>query len=99
MKSLNAIEETLKRHKRELKKRYRLKEMGIFGSYVRGENRKESDLDLLVEFEEGAKLSLLDLAGLEQELSDLLGINVDLVEKRCLKPHIGEQILKETVYL
>jgi len=99
MKSLKEIEEILKKSKRELKERYGLKEIGIFGSYVRGEHKKKSDLDVLVEFEEAAKLSLLDVIGLEQELSDLLGLKVDLVEKKCLKPHIGKKILKEVVYL
>ena len=66
---------------------------------MRGEPKKKSDLDVLVEFEKGAKLSLLDVVSLEQELSDLLGVKVDLVEKKCLKPYIGEKILKEVVYL
>jgi len=75
-----------------------VKEIGIFGSYVRGEEKGRSDLDVLVEFEEDAKLSLLDVVGLEIELSDLLGVKVDLVEKKNLKPRIGERILKEVIY-
>lgn len=66
---------------------------------MRGGQKKKSDLDILVEFEEGAKLSLLDVVGLEIELTDLLGVKVDLVERKCLKPHIGQHILKEVIYI
>jgi hypothetical protein len=81
-----------------LRERFKVKSIGVFGSYVRGEQKEGSDLDVLVEFEDDAKLSLLDVAGLEIELSDLLGVNVDLVEKRDLKPYIGERILSEVIY-
>ena len=97
MKSIQEIKKTLEQHKEELKERYKIKEIGIFGSYVRGEQKGKSDLDVLVEFEEDAKLSLLDVIGLEIELSDLLGVKVDLVEKKSLKPFIGKHILKEVV--
>ena len=96
---LEEIREILARHREELKERFRVKEIGIFGSYVRGEEKEGSDLDVLVEFEEDAKLSLLDVVGLEIALSDLLGVKVDLVEKKNLKPHIGERILKEVIYV
>jgi len=76
-----------------------IKEIGIFGSYVRGEFKEESDLDILVEFATNAKISLLDFVKLENYLSDLLGVKVDLVEKSALKPRIGKHILKEVVYL
>ena len=97
MKSIQEIKKTLEQHKEELKERYKIKEIGIFGSYVRGEQKGKSDLDVLVEFEEDAKLSLLDVIGLEIELSDLLGVKVDLVEKKSLKPYLGKHILKEVV--
>lgn len=93
------IKRKLLEHKEELKERYKVKQIGIFGSYVRGEQQETSDVDILVEFEEGARLSLFDIVGLETELSDLLGVKVDLVEKRPLKPHIGRHILEEVVYL
>jgi hypothetical protein len=80
-----------------LKKRYGIKEIGVFGSYVRGE--EGSDLDILVEFEEDTRISLLDFVGIEIYLSDLLGVKVDLVEKSALKPRIGRHILAEVVYL
>jgi len=66
---------------------------------VRGEAKEESDLDILVEFEPDAEISLLEFVELENYLSDLLGVKVDLVEKSALKPRIGKRILSEVVYL
>ena len=80
-------------------KKYGIKEVGIFGSYLRGEAGEESDVDILVEFKPDAKISLLDFVELENYLSDLLGVKVDLVERSALKPRIGKQILSEVVYL
>ncbi len=96
---LEEIKEILARHREELKEKFKVKEIGIFGSYVRGEPKGGSDLDVLVEFEEDAKLSSLDVVSLEIELSDLLGVKVDLVEKKNLKPYIGKRILNEVVYV
>lgn len=97
--NVEEIKEMLARHMEELKGRFKVKEIGIFGSYVKGEQKEGSDLDILVEFEENARLSLLDVVGLEIELSDLLGVKVDLVEKRNLKPYIGKRILNEVIYV
>lgn len=74
-----------------------MKSIGIFGSYIRGEEKKESDLDILVEFEESADLSLLGFVRLENRLSEELGVKVDLVEKGTLKPRIGKRVLEEVV--
>jgi len=82
-----------------LKEKFKVKSIGVFGSYIRGEEKKGSDLDILVEFEESARLSLLDFIGLENYLSEELGVKVDLVEKSSLKPRIGKHILEEVVYL
>ncbi len=98
--SLDEIRKILKNHEKELKKRYGVKRIGLFGSYVRGEQKEGvSDLDVLVEFRPGAKVSLLDFVEMENYLSDLLGIKVDLVEKSTLKPRIGKRVLGEIVYL
>jgi len=97
--SLDRIKEILKKHEEELKEKYGVKEIGIFGSYLRGEAKEESDLDILVEFKPEAKISLLDFVELENYLSDLLGVKVDLVEKSALKPRIGKRILAEVVYV
>ena len=98
-KTLDEIKRILKEHEKELKEKYRIKEIGIFGSYLRGEAKESSDIDILVEFESHAKISLLDFVELENYLSDLLGVKVDLVEKSALKPRIGKQILSEVIYL
>ncbi len=97
MKTFEQIKSTLAEHKEELRQKYKIKEIGIFGSYVRGEQKKQSDIDILVEFEETADLSLLDFIGIENYLSDVLGIKVDLVEKHALKPRIGKHVLEEVV--
>lgn len=82
----------------ELRQRYGIKALGIFGSYLRGEQRRDSDVDLLVEFDDRS-LTLLQFIALENELTDRLGVKVDLVEKQMLKPKIGHQILQEVQML
>ena len=99
IKSLSEIEGTLKKHKKEFKKRFGIKNIGIFGSYLRGEAGEMSDIDILVEFEQDVEFGLLKFVGIENYLSDLLGVKVDLVEKSALKPGIGRHILKEVAYL
>jgi len=89
-KSLDEIKNILKKHEIELKEKYGIKEFGIFGSYLRGEAKEES-LDILVEFEHDAKIGLLDFVELENYLSDLLGVKVDLVEKFALKLRISKR--------
>lgn len=97
MKKLEEIKSILIAHKEELREKYKVKEIGIFGSFVREEQRRGSDVDILVEFEEPP--SLFEFMDLEEYLSKLLGLRVDLVTKDALKPRIGERILKEVVYL
>ncbi|MBL7199143.1 MAG: nucleotidyltransferase domain-containing protein [Anaerolineae bacterium] len=73
--------------------------IGIFGSYVRGEQRPDSDLDILIELERPPQISLIGLVELELYLSELLGIRVDLAIKKNLKPRIGKHILQEVIAL
>lgn len=80
-----------------LKEKYKVKTLGIFGSYIRGEQKKKSDVDILVEFEK--PLGLLEFVGLQLQLSELLGKKVDLVMKTALKPKIGKHILEEVQYI
>ena len=70
-------------------------EASVFGSFARGEDKFDSDLDLLVRYKEN--VSLLDVSGLKFELEKLLGIKVDLVSKDYLKPRIKKRILQESV--
>ena len=93
MRSIDDIIGQLRAMQPDLRQRYRLREMGVFGSYVRGEQREDSDLDVLVEFDDGT--TLLDYAGLQMELSDALGLRVELANKKTLKPRIGKTILAE----
>jgi len=94
---LEHILQTLRVHLPELRQRYGVKSLGVFGSYVCGEQRKHSDLDILVEFERVP--TLLEVSALQRHLSDLVGVKVDLVLKRTLKPAIGEAILSEVIYV
>lgn len=72
---------------------YNVKYIGLFGSYIRGEQTPESDLGILVEFSKTP--TLFQFINLENYLSDNLGIKVDLVMKDSLKPNIGKHILNE----
>ena len=97
MKRIEEIKKKLAELKPLLKEEFKVQSIGVFGSYLRGEEKKRSDLDVLVEFEDSAGLSLLDFIGLENYLSEALGVKVDLVEKSTLKPRIGKHILEEVV--
>jgi uncharacterized protein len=71
--------------------------VGVFGSYVRSEETGSSDLDVIIELHQ--PIDLLELIGLEQELSELLGIKVDLVTEQALSKHLKPYIEKEIRYL
>ena len=86
---------TLKAHKAELKRTFAVKTLGIFGSYARGEQTKKSDLDILAEFD--VSPDFFQFVELERHLSDFLGVKVDLVSKKGLKPIVSKQIQKEVV--
>lgn len=91
-----AIEQMLKQKREDILKiasRYRARKVRVFGSAVRGEDRPDSDVDFLVELEEGR--SLMDLGGLLMDLQNLLGRNVDVVTERALHWYIKDQVLRE----
>lgn len=71
--------------------------VGIFGSYARGQNNQDSDLDLLVDFEE--PLNLLELIGLEQQLTEKLNIKVDLITKRSLSPYLKNHVERDLIHI
>jgi uncharacterized protein len=75
--------------------KYPIKRASIFGSYARQEARKESDIDILVEF--STNISLLQFVNIQLELEDFLGKKVDLVEVSTLKPQLKANILKEQI--
>lgn len=89
------IVRTLRVYLPELGEHYGVSTLGLFGSYVRGEQREGSDLDVLVEFDRTP--TLFEFVELQHHLSDLLGVQVDLVMKKTLKPAMGRYILEEVV--
>ena len=74
---------------------YNVRSLGLFGSVVRGDVRRSSDVDILVQFRKTP--GFFEFLALEDELSELVGARVDLVEKKSLKPAIGKRVLRETV--
>ena len=95
MKDLREIKQTIGRYKPFLKERFKVKSISVFGSYLRGEQNEESDIDILVEFH--STIDLFEFIKLENFLSEVLGSKVDLVMKDTLKPRIRDRILKEAV--
>jgi uncharacterized protein len=99
MITLQDIQTTLRQHFPQVQQQYRIRQLGIFGSFVRGEQTENSDIDLLVEFDPNTRFGLLTFCQLENDLSELLKCKVDLVMKDGLKPRLGERILQEVIYL
>lgn len=95
--NLKNIKTCLSQEKENLAK-YNIKSLGIFGSYVRGEQRHDSDINILVEFNSNDDMDLLSFIELKNYLSKCLGRKVDLVMKDTLKPHIEKYILNEVIY-
>jgi predicted nucleotidyltransferase len=99
MKTLTEIKQILQAQKPYLAERYGVTEIGVFGSYVRDEQRPDSDVDILIELERPPRIDLIDLVNLEYYLSDLLGVKVDVAIKENLKKRIGKRILNEVVHI
>jgi predicted nucleotidyltransferase len=97
MKTLTEIKQILEAQKEHLAAEYGVTIVGVFGSYVRGEQRRDSDVDILIELERPPRISLIGLVELEHYLSDVLGMKVDLAIKKNLRKRIGERILSEVV--
>ncbi len=96
MKSKDKILKVLKKELPYLEEKFKVKSIGIFGSYVRGEQTKTSDIDMLVEFD--APVGFFKFIELEDYLSEKLGLKVDLVTPDALKPLIKPHIMEEAVY-
>ena len=94
---IDKIKELIRMNKKILEENYKVKRLGVFGSYLIGENKRNSDIDILVEFSETP--DIFEFIRLEEFLSNLLGIKVDLVTRKALKTLIRDNILKETVYI
>jgi len=95
LRSLTKLQDKIRSLTPVLADHYQVESIALFGSYVREEQRPDSDLDMLVTFRETP--SLFKFLQLEYYLSDALGVKVDLVMKDALKPRIGERILSEAM--
>jgi predicted nucleotidyltransferase len=95
MKTLEEIRTIIRQHRDVLAERYGVAVVGVFGSYVRGEQRGQSDIDLLVDIV--YPISLLELVGAEIYLSEVLSSRVDLVPKRDVREELRETILTEAI--
>lgn len=96
-RSIEEIKKILKEHKKEVSRKYKVSEIGIFGSFVRGEQKKRSDIDILVEYDEIP--DLFEYINLERYLKRLLRKKVDLVRKEAIRPELKDRILREVVYI
>jgi len=94
MKTLNEIKAVLQDHKEELKQNYKVSEIGVFGSFARGEQKDRSDIDLLVDFHEPIGWEFIDLI---EHLEKILNMKVDLTTTPALKKQIRDTILEELV--
>jgi predicted nucleotidyltransferase len=97
MSRLDGIKKKLASLKADLRRDFGVTEIGIFGSYVEGKPHSRSDLDVLVEFKEAP--GFFKFLELEERLSELLGVRVDLVTRAALKPRIGRRILDHVVFV
>ena len=95
MKTIDEIKNTINKHKIYLSDNFKVKAISVFGSCLRGEQKENSDLDILVEFNE--TIDLFEFIQLENYLSEILCCKVDLVMKDALKPRIKDRILREAV--
>lgn len=96
MQKVDEIKSTLGKYKEHLRQKYKVKNLGIFGSYTRNEETDESDIDILVDFEGDIGLEFIDLA---DELEEILGHKVDLVSKAGVKPKYLNYVLEDLVYV
>ncbi len=95
MKKIDVIFKKLRKNKPIVERKYGVKNLEVFGSYIKGEQKKGSDLDILVEFHQ--TIDLFKYIELENFLSKKLGVKVDLVMKEMLKARIKDRILNEAV--
>ncbi len=95
MSSLKTIEKILKRNKPILMERFKVKSIGVFGSYARAEEDADSDVDILVELSEPIGWEIVDL---KDYLEDVLGLRVDIVTTKALRRELSETIMKEVVF-
>lgn len=99
VRNIEEAKAILKEHKAEVIRKYQITEIGIFGSFVRSEEKRRSDVDILVEFDQRNIPGLLKLIEMERYLEKLLKKKVDLVRKGGIRPELRKGVLKEVVYI
>ena len=99
MRTATEIKQVLRKQKPFLKERYGIASLGLFGSYVRDKQRPDSNVDILVDLVRPPQISLLDLIDLQNYLTDLLNLPVDIAIRTNLKKRIGQRILAEVELL
>ena len=92
------IKAKLEEKKAHIQKVFHVKEIGLFGSLIKGTQTTKSDIDVLVEFEKGHK-DFFNYMRLKYYLEEMLGREVDLIIKGAIKPRLKEKILNEVVYV
>lgn len=97
MPTLEDIRAVLRGELPYLRERFHVETLGVFGSYVRGEQTEQSDLDVLVMFSQTP--TLFEIARLEHHLEDRLGVRVDVVLKEGLKRYVAPYVLREVQYV
>ncbi len=97
MKTKEDILKTLKDELSYLDKKYKVKMLGLFGSYSKGEQTQESDIDILVEFEK--PIGFFKFIELEDYLTEKLGVKVELVTDEALKPLIKPYVMESIIYV
>lgn len=96
MKKLEELRRIINRHREELEGKYKVKNIAIFGSYARGEQNEESDIDILVEFKEPVGFLFIHLGDF---LEEILGAKVDLLTNDAIKPNRRRYIMEELVHV
>lgn len=96
MKRLEELKEIIKQHRQELEEKYKVKSIAVFGSYVRGEQNENSDIDILVEFKEPVGFEFFRVA---RFLEELFGAKVDLVTPDAIKPNRRKYIMEDLTYV
>ena len=97
--SKEEIIDKISKEKKYLSENFFITEIGLFGSYVRDEQKQKSDIDILIEYDHKIGISLFEIVRLQNYLSDLFGVKVDLALKGNLKPTIGSYILREVIFI
>jgi uncharacterized protein len=97
MRTLAEISNILRQHITEFQEKYKVKEIGIFGSYVKGQQNESSDVDILVEFDDTP--DLLTFLEFEGYVEKILGEKTDMVRKKALRLELRDDILRDVVYL